>query len=251
MNFADEEIALYDLGNRPASYDVMTCLSVATAHGAKHLRLVLNNGWKPKNYNKKQAVERFISIVEPVAELFGLDYSVGDRRGIEYGHVLGSAIKAYKQLGRIGMIPRACSPSNYVTITMRKSRTPERDSNEEEWMKFASRLKMQSVIIPDWDEKPISMEQRWDLYANARMNFMVINGPITLCFHSEAPYLCMKTIGGANSAITSPTQMAAMGITPGFQFPWANHNQRLSYLPDTCENIEAEWSRMQEERMAA
>lgn len=247
MKFADEEIALYDLGNRPASYDVMSFLAVATAHGAKHVRLVLTNGWKPKNYNKKQAVERFISIVEPAAAFYGLDYSVGERRGIEYGHMLGSAIEAYQKLGRIGKIKLPCRASNYITITMRKSRTPERDSNEAEWLKFASRLQCQSVIIPDWDERPISLEQRWDLYANAKMNFMVINGPLTLCLHSDAPYLSMKTIGGETSAITSPQQMALMGITPGFQFPWAIEGQRLSYLTDTCDNIEAEWAAMQQE----
>jgi len=174
---------------------------------------------------------------------------VGDRRGIEYGHILASAIQTHKQLGRIGKIPRPCKAGNYITITLRKSRTPERDSDEAEWLKFAQRH--ESVVIRDWDEEPIPMAKRWELYAGAKMNFMVINGPITLCFHSEAPYLCMRTIGGENSAITSPKAMAMQGITPGFQFPWANANQRLSYLPDTCENIEAEWAKMQDERMAA
>lgn len=245
MRFADEEIALYDLSNRPASFDYVTFLATATTYGAKHVRLVLNNGWKDKDYNKKQAFERFISIVEPAAALYGLDYSVGDRRGIEYNHVLKASVETYAKMGRIGKIARPCKPSNYITITLRKSRCIERDSNETEWLKFAKRLNCQSVILRDWDEQRVDLEYRWDLYANAKMNFMVINGPLTLCIHSDAPYISMRTIGGPNSGSTSPQQIERLtGITPGFQFPWAGPHQRLSYLDDTCENIEAEWAAM-------
>lgn len=249
MNFADEEILLYDLSNRPASFDIVTCLAVATAGGAKHVRFVLGQGWKPKNYTEKQAVERFISIVEPAVSLYGVDYSVGDRRGIEYGHMLGTAIDRYKRIGTIGKVGVICEPQDYITITFRKSRTPERDSNEAEWLKFAERCGTKAMILADWDEQKIGLHDRMRLYARAKMNFMVINGPLALCIHSNAPYLSMKTIGGEKSAITSPRQMAAMGITPGFQFPWAHSQQRLSYLDDTCENIEAEWAKMQDKQL--
>ena len=90
------------------------------------------------------------------------------------------------------------------------------------------------------------------LYAGAHMNFFVINGPVTLCFHSDAPYLCMRTIGGANSGSTAPEEIKRVsGITPGFQWPWAGPRQRLSYLDDTCENIEAEYASMEQARRMA
>ncbi len=47
--YADSEILLYDLGNRPASFDFVTCLATAIAMGCKHVRFVLGR-WKPKNY---------------------------------------------------------------------------------------------------------------------------------------------------------------------------------------------------------
>lgn len=247
MKFADEEILLYDLSNRPASFDIVTCLATAIALGAKHVRFVLNNGWKRKNYTEKQAVERFISIVEPAVSLYGIDYSVGDRRGFECSHVLIAAVETYKRFGRIGKINVECIPQDYVTITLRKSRSPERDSNEAEWLRFAKRCPYEAVILRDWDQQQTGLHERMALYAGAKMNFMVINGPLTLCIHSDAPYLSMRTIGGVNSGSTSPQQIYGLtGITPGFQFPWAHSMQTLSYLDDTCENIEAEWQRMQE-----
>ncbi len=83
------------------------------------------------------------------------------------------------------------------------------------------------------------------LYAGAYLNIMVINGPLTLCIHSDAPYVSMRTIGCEKSGSTSPAFSKRNGITPGFQFPWANANQKLSYLTDTCENLEAEYLAMQ------
>ena len=243
--------ALYDLSNRPASFDYVTFLSTAKAYGCDHVRLVLKNGWKKKNYTLEQAKERYASIVEPAAALFGMSYSVGDREGVEYSHFFDACMKAYRDTGKAWKIIVPAEPKDYVTITLRKSRTPERDSNEEEWRKFARMVACKVIILRDWDETPIDLHDRMRLYAGARMNFMVINGPLTLCIHSDAPYLSMRTIGCANSGSTSPAHMSRIGITPGFQFPWANANQRLSYLDDTAENVMLEWENMLRERKAA
>lgn len=250
MNYADNEILLYDLGNRPASYDFVTCLATSIAVGIKHVRFVYG-AWKPKNYSLKQAEERWQSIVEPSVALYGLTYSIGERRGIEVNHMLLAAIKTYNQTGRIGKIITPCKQGNYVTLTLRKSRNPERDSNEAESLRFAQNCDRKVVIIRDWDESPISIEDRMRLYANAYTNIMVMNGPVTLCVHSDAPYICMRTIGCEKSQSTSPSFSAKNGITPGFQFPWANANQRMSYLDDTAENIEKEYRSICEQRMAA
>ncbi len=245
----EEEILLYDLSNRPASFDFVTCLATATALGIKHVRFVLNAGWKPKNYSRNQATERFISIVEPAVALYGLDYSVGERRGVEIPHILKYATQCFKEHGRIGKIVYPAKAGDYITITLRKSRNPERDSKDAEWEKFAAMSGEKVVMIPDGEIKPIPLMERFALYAGAKMNFMVINGPATLCFHSDAPYICMRTIGCKDSGSTSPESSLANGITPGFQFPWANANQRLSYLDDTAQNIMSEW--MKVERKAA
>lgn len=246
----DNEILLYDLSNRPASFDFVTCLSTAVAMGCKHVRFVMG-GWKKKNYSIAQAEERFESIVKPAVALFGLDYSIGERKGMEIDHFFHTAVAVHKHTGKNGKIPVECKRGNYVTVTLRKSRNPERDSNEAEWLKFAEQCDRLVVVIRDYEERPISLEDRMKLYAGAYLNMMVINGPLTLCIHSDAPYVSMRTIGDANCGSTSPAHMARIGITKGFQFPWARDNQRLSYLDDTADNIMAEYRAMTEQRIAA
>ena len=251
MDYADSEILLYDMGNRPASYDFVTCLATAIALGCKHVRFVYGQ-WKPKNYSLKQAEERWQSIVKPAVALYGLTYSIGERRGIEVNHMLRASIETYKQTGLIGKIIVPVKAKDYVTLTLRKSRNPERDSKDAEWLKFAEHCDRKCIIIRDWDERPISIEDRMALYAGAYTNMMVINGPLTLCIHSDAPYISMRTIGCEKSGSTSPSFSAKNGITPGFQFPWANGHQKLSYLDDTLENIQHEYAAMSErQRMAA
>lgn len=251
----DAEILLYDLGQRPATFDVVTCIATAIARGAKHVHFVYGN-WKYKDYSIAQAEERWRSIVLPAVSLYGLPYTVGKpdepQRGTRYSHFLNKAVDAYNETGSIGKIPIACEDRGYVTVTLRRSRTPARDSKTDEWRKFAERCDRKVILVPDYDDRKLHLADRMRLYARAHLNMMVINGPLTLCIHSDAPYVSMRTIGcndGCGS--TSPSYMHSIGITEGFQFPWANANQRLSYLDDTLENIEKEYHLMQEQRRAA
>ena len=243
-------IALYDLANRPATFDIAQFLAVAGAHGADHVRFVLG-GWKKKNYSIAQAEERYRSIVAPMPALFGMTSSVGPREGVEYPHMIYDVVNAFNEFGRIGRIRFPVIDRGYVTVTLRNSRTPERNTKDAEWRKFAARCDRKVIIIPDYEDRPLALQDRMALYAGAHMNLMVSNGPTVLCALSGAPYISMRTIGCEKSVSTSPKFMAAMGIAPGFQFPWSNANQRLSYLDDTLENIEAEYYAATEERIAA
>ena len=247
---SDSEILLYDLSNRPASFDFVTCLATAIAYGVKHVRFVYG-GWKKKNYSLKQAEERWKSIVEPASALFGVTYSIGERRGVEIPHILRFATEAYNKTGRIGKIVTPCIARDYVTLTLRQSRNPERDSNETESRKFAQRCDRKVIFVKDNEDSSLSLEDRMKLYAGAYMNIMVINGPATLCFHSNAPYICMRTIGCERSGSTSRASSEANGIYPGFQFPWATERQKLSYLTDSAENLDYEYQLMQDAKRRA
>jgi hypothetical protein len=250
----NSEILLYDLGNRPASFDFITCLATATALGCKHVRFVYGD-WKRKDYSIKQAEERWRSIVEPASSLYGIDYSIGEREGLEINHLLIAAVKTYNHLGRIGKITYPCKRGEYITVTLRNSRSPERNSKDEEWLEFAEGCDREVIILRDNEDSSLHLHDRMKLYANAYLNMGVIQGPMTLCFHSDAPYVCMRTIGGENSGSTSPRMITGLtGITEGFQFPWAGTHQILSYLDDTEDNIWAEYRRFEkltQERMAA
>lgn len=248
----ENEVLLYDLSNRPSSFDFVTCLASATALGLKHVRFVYGK-WKKKDYSEDQAVERWRSIVEPASSLYGLDYSMGERFGFEVNHLLSAAVKIYQKTGKIGKILTPCKRGDYVTVTLRNSgRSMERNSKEDEWRKFAERCDRKVIFLKDNEDSYLDLHDRMKLYAGAYLNMMVIHGPLTLCIHSEAPYVSMRTIGGDFSGSTSPKMITGLtGITHGFQFPWANKNQRLSYLDDTAENIQEEYRAMSEERMAA
>jgi hypothetical protein len=250
----NNEILLYDLSNRPASFDFITCLATATALGCNHVRFVYGQ-WKRKNYSLQQAEQRWRSIVEPASSLYGLDYSIGEREGLEVNHLLAAAVACYKQTGRIGKIQYPCKRGEYVTVTLRDSRDAERNSKNEEWEKFAKRCDRKVVILRDNEDGSLHLHDRMKIYANAYLNMMVINGPLTLCIHSDAPYVSMRTIGGVNSGSTSPQQITRLtGITEGFQFPWAGPHQKLSYLDDTFENIMHEYrlyDEAQQQRRAA
>ena len=245
----ENEVLLWDCGNRPASFDFVTCLATAIALGCKHVRFVLGS-WKRKNYADPEG--RFKSIVEPAVSLFGLTYSIGERFGIEVNHLLGAATKVYRETGRIGKIQYKTEQKDYVTITLRKSpgRTPERDSKEDEWREFAEKCDRKCIILKDNEDGHLHLHDRMKLYAGAYLNMGVMNGPLTLCFHSDAPYVSMRTIGCEKSGSTSPKFSAGNGITPGFQFPWAQARQRLSYLDDTCENIMSEYRALELRRAA-
>lgn len=247
----ENEVLLYDLGNRPASFDVVTCMATAVALGCKHVRFVYGK-WKQKNYSEAQAEQRWRDIVEPAVALYGLDYSIGERFGTEVNHMLGAATACYRQTGRIGKIKLTAPQKDYVTITLRKSpgRTPERDSKEDEWLEFASRCDRKCIVLRDNENGELHLHDRMKLYAGAYLNMMVINGPLTLCIHSDAPYVSMRTIGCERSGSTSPSFSAANGITPGFQFPWAHERQRLSYLDDTAANIMSEYRALELRRAA-
>lgn len=252
-DYAENEVLLYDLSVRPASFDFVTCLATAIALGVKHVRFVYG-AWKPKNYSLRQAEERWRSIVEPASALYGIGYSIGPRYGIEVNHLLLAAITVYKRTGHIGKIQAPCVAKDYVTVTLRNSRNPERDSKEDEWRKFAARCDRKVIIIKDNEDSALGLHDRMKLYAGAYLNMMVINGPLTLCLHSDAPYVSMRTIGCDKSGSTSPSFSEKNGIAPGFQFPWAALNQRMSYLDDTADNIMAEYVAMQRvmaERRAA
>lgn len=243
-------VLLYDMAVKPATFDIVPCLATGIARGARSVRFVLGK-WMPKDYSQAQAEQRFKSIILPMPALFGLPCSIGEPEGTKYSHLTSSALMTYCDTKALGKITMPCVDKGYVTITLRRSRTSMRDSHDNEWRAFAKRLDRKVVFIPDYEQTPIGLHERMQLYAGAHMNFFVNNGPLTLCIYSDAPYLSMRTIQGEGSGAASPKFMAAVGIKPGFQYPWARPNQRLSYLDDTADNIAAEYAKMSDHRMAA
>jgi hypothetical protein len=246
QQFEKEEVACYDLAEQPATFDIVNWLAAVATLGAKHVRFA-TGAWKKKNYTVEDAEQRYNSILKPSVGLFGLEFSEGPRYGCVFPHTINATLAVFKNEGRIAKITIAPRPKDYVTITLRRSRTPGRDSNEPEWREFAARLTARGtrvLILRDYDEVPLELTDRMRLYAGAKMNFFVSNGPAMCCILSEIPYLIMRYICGPKDVAASPQMMKLLGIEPGFQYPWANAHQRLSYELDTADNIEAEYAAM-------
>jgi hypothetical protein len=146
-----------------------------------------------------------------------------------------------------------------VVITLREveGRWPHRNSNLPEWFKFADWLTDEDVIfvrdtafgndpLGPYHTMPAAsrdLNVRLALYQRAKCNLGVGNGPLTVAFHTKAPWLMMAPIdpSGAYPAGRPEWWLAHHGICPGEQFPWSAHNQRIVWELDTFENIRRAW----------
>lgn len=230
--------ACYDLATRPASFDFLTFLTVARTDGAEHIRFAFDGRFKPKDYDNPK--ERVDSILRPACELVGVPYSVGSREGEEYGHFISDLIETYRRFGRIEKYGNPVS-GDYVTVTLRSSRKEHRNSSGD-WLKFAEEIK--AVVIPDYEDKPISLSSRMKLYENARLNMFVNNGPAMLCICSDIPYAILKYAnkGGA----TNVEWLASQGLPKGSQYPFASERQRIFWGGDSYQEIRNAFEEMNE-----
>jgi hypothetical protein len=151
----------------------------------------------------------------------------------------------------------------WVTITLRESASdPERNSNIADWLRFADWLRMrgESVVIvrdtaraaeplPSFGTCPqasTDLHTRMALYAAAKCNLFVSNGPYTLALFMDAPWLTFfePDPEGAGT-MNTPSFWAEHFVPVGEQFPWCRPDQRLTWKADRYENLVAEWDRAQ------
>lgn len=122
-------------------------------------------------------------------------------------------------------------PEAYVTITIREADYwPDRNSNRDAWLQAAAWLTERGyrvVFIPDTYGKPVDgydnctiaawdIDLRMALYEGAALNMGVSNGPMALCYLSNAPYMIFGMLG-KNSPIT-PAFYEGRGIPVGSQW---------------------------------
>lgn len=228
-------IACYDLCTQQCSFDFVQWLVIAKTHGATHIRLAREGKFKSKAAKYTNPEERLANIVKPAVALAGLEYSEGKKEGVEFYHGVGGTIEAYKKFGRIEKIKGVLPPkTGGITITLRNMLRETRNSDRKAWRRFAQEVG--ALVIPDYADQPIHLHERMSLYEGAKMNFLVGNGPATLCIFSEAPYAILKVApeeDGAGSLKFLKTQ----GIEEGFQYPWRNEKQQLVWTGDSYPEI--------------
>lgn len=149
-----------------------------------------------------------------------------------------------------------------VTITLREAaHYANRNSNLEAWLKFARDLIAQGeevIFVRDTHKAAEelagfttcqiaseSLHTRLALYERAKANLFVANGPATLNYFIDTPFLMFSEIDHDEVGLYEPAWPSwwpkTMGIEVGEQFPWFNREQHIVWKPDSYSNLCAAW----------
>lgn len=269
--------AIYDLSRAPPTYDFLTWLVRAAMtwrklqYGRLKVRIepgpnegFRNDGLPPDLPMRRQMLE---TVVRAAIPRIGADESDAGPRLEPHGYMLHLVVAAAR---RGEAVPRFRASARareslepldrpYATITLRECPYwPERNSNIAAWQTAVERLHdrgYQAIVVPDANhptrrlagapsmpQAATDMDLRLALYERAALNLGVNNGPMHLLYFSDSPYIVMNQLSGGpccNAAHWS--QNAA--LEPGTQMPWAGERQRMTWTPDTPENVDGEIAR--------
>lgn len=152
-----------------------------------------------------------------------------------------------------------------VTITLRETHTPTRNSDFHSWMAAAYQLEKigrKVVVIRDTERMTENLDDQWGgiltpcplasidldfrlaLYKRSTLNLSSSGGPFMLNVLLGLPYVFFLAVdspphvedGRPHFAPTS-SFMAKQGLPPGSQWPSAGKDQRIVWKPDTLDNI--------------
>ena len=211
-------LAKYDLGLQAhlATFDFFTWLVAVQARGATEI--VLANTHHPhQKFGMWGEVNRRIeSIIKPGIAFSGLPWRLGHD-----GDLIFDTIHMTNIPDDFPRLKSVLPPSTDVkyTVTIRNQYLKMiRNSDEWTWREFARNIG--AVVIEDYRIKPIHLHKRMAMYAGARMNFGVCNGPVAMLFLTDYPVAmcnCARKMKG----------WPQHGIAKGDQFRWAKPHQRL------------------------
>lgn len=238
------KVALYDLGSMPTTFDFAVYAVVAKTLGCDSVHFAVTGmaNWK---YSPEIGWRRWANICIPLCRLAGLTFTVGSQaEGEMYWYDTGLVERVYKKQGRIEKLKSVVEypKSGYVTITMRESfRNKWRDSNRPEWAKVAEYLLRRGeevLVLEECESQPLALEERMAIYSNAKMNLAVGNGPMVLCWLSEAPYLTFQLPRGPKQDHKDLVeQWARLKFPVGSQLSFRNSMQEIVWGPDDADLI--------------
>lgn len=193
----------------------------STTYGATHI--VIDDTQGSKKFSGLELEERIHSILIPACRIAGCTFEFGKSRGLRPGHHMSAVLRAYRKMGFIKKLVSKTKGNDEYTVTLRNYPRHSYRNSTHDWRSFAKDIGAR--VIEDYYDFPISLEDRFSLYAGAKMNYFVANGPMTLCQFSDYPY----------TAYINPT-----GVWETYhkdhgwyktQLPWANKNQKIVWEP--------------------
>lgn len=223
--------ALYDLTRDVASFNIFPWLVMAKAAGATEI--VFTPAPKgTEKYPRDVLRRRYESIIKPAPALVGLPWSEGTEGERLKGKNFREFVAWLKDGHRFAPLRAPRHPgAKGFTVTLRQTaRVPARNSNRPAWSQFAAETGAR--IIPDYDDVPLLLADRLDLYAGAEMNYFVTNGPAYLCWMAGLP--CAIFVRQFEWYY-----LESMGVPTGSQLPGSRPDQRHVWADDTLDHIRA------------
>ncbi len=231
--------ALFDLSLCAPAFDFVQFCIVSKAQCAamgEECRIVFkkgpDQGFKEPNdkaYSVEEKKFRMNHILYPICTMMGLDYSTDIFSDIEESQILNPEDNSYiflRLLNQYKKSPlfwpqpsdhamemvRKAFPELPVVITLRETYSEDRNSNVEEWIKFAQHVGKTNLVIfvrdtAKWSHAltygdvqyytfsvaSIDLDMRLALYKHAKINFSVGGGPTCLLrFSTDIPYRIFK-----------------------------------------------------------
>jgi len=224
-------IAVYRLSDQSASFEFFLWLVLVIAKGAKEIIIDPIN---PKT--TKMSIEDINlymeSVVIPGAAFARVPISI-KRNAQGMTASAQDLVPWVRAGGKFKRLESVKPPANVsYTITLRNhKRAVNRNSNIPAWREFAQEIG--ATIIEDYADFPIHIHDRMALYAGAKMNFGVCNGPMGLL--ALTPYPLMSFVPNQSSR---NAQFKFGGIVPNTkQWPWMLPDQNLVWESDTIDNL--------------
>ena len=221
--------ATYRLSKDIASFEFFNWLVMVKAGGATEIVFDTANP-KTNKFPLDVTMERFRSIIEPGPALAGLP----SRHGSDASSLSATAsqllpwVKSGNVFERLITVKPVAECSCTVTIRD-NSQAKARDSNRDAWERFAEEIG--ATVIDDYRIDPIHLHDRVALYAGAKMNFGVCNGPTHLI--TQTPYPVMMFVNTESARRNT----IRWGSQPGENLPWMLSNQRLIWQEDSFDNL--------------
>lgn len=269
-------IACYDLARCPPTYDVVAFLAHAELERVRrreeHLDIHIlpgpASGFRRDSLWPRSIEERVHmrdNVLVPLCRLLPSvrSVTVDADRSVEgwgkdaYNISLPAIVRALQQGCRPlryqgAAVPNALGPGTYITFTLREAEHHQlRNSRVEEWEESWGKLARAGhriLIIRDaakyneqptscQTEAPVNLHVRAQLYANAKLNVGISNGPMWMSIFMDAPTLMLRPTTNEAVGCYDDRFYAKWGVPRGSQLPNSPPHQCLVWEEDYADNI--------------
>lgn len=181
-----------------------------------------------------------------------------DKQTLRYrSHLVGSLVEAARAGAEIPRLTasqqalrkvRRAFGRSYITMTLRNTYLPERNSAYQDWEAvkgYLGRNGYSVVVLQDTGRAlsngrgygELNIDLRLATYQQASLNLQSNNGTASLCWFSDAPYFMF---GAGVPAEEWDGLFVKQGLPLGESWPWASARQKLVYGKESIDSMVAE-----------